>query len=72
MGTTLVGKAGESGSADGKGDAARFSEPRGIAVDAAGNVYVADSGNGVIRQITPDGTVTTIAGPTAPALIIMK
>ena len=60
--TTLAGHAGDNGKADGPGDAARFSEPRGIAVDAAGNVYVADTGNAAVRQITPDGVVTTIAG----------
>ncbi|HVT79594.1 MAG TPA: hypothetical protein VHM90_02965 [Phycisphaerae bacterium] len=59
--TTLAGKPGESGYADGRGGAARFSEPRGIAVDAAGNVYVADTGNAAIREISPDGNVTTIA-----------
>jgi sugar lactone lactonase YvrE len=64
---TLAGKAGDSGNADGQGAAARFSEPRGIAVDAAGNVYVADTGNGAIRQITPAGVVTTIAGAAAPS-----
>lgn len=64
--TTLAGKPGEVGNANGKGDAARFSEPRGIAVDSHGNVFVADTGNGSIRQITPHGVVTTIAAP-APA-----
>lgn len=60
--TTLAGKAREDGSADGIGDAARFSRIRGVAADVAGNVYVADSSNGTIRKITPDGTVTTLAG----------
>jgi sugar lactone lactonase YvrE len=60
--TTLAGRAGDNGKTDGPAAAARFSEPRGIAVDAAGNVYVADTGNAAVRQITPEGVVTTIAG----------
>ena len=59
--TTLAGRAGDNSKADGPASVARFSEPRGIAVDAAGNVYVADSGNAAVRLITPDGVVTTIA-----------
>ena len=64
--TTIAGKPGESGAADGKGAAARFNEPRSVAVDAAGNVYVADTGNAAIRQITPAGVVTTVAAATVP------
>lgn len=59
---TLAGTAGASGSANGVGAAARFSSPRGIAVNASGVVYVADTGNHVIRAIATDGTVTTLAG----------
>jgi sugar lactone lactonase YvrE len=58
--TTIAGKPGEPGTTDGRRDHARFSGPRGIAVDRAGNVFVADSDNGSIRQITPDGNVSTI------------
>jgi DNA-binding beta-propeller fold protein YncE len=64
--STLAGSAGDAGSTDGPGRTARFSEPRGIAVDAVGNVFVADTGNGSIRQIAPDGTVSTIAGSAKP------
>ncbi len=60
--STLAGLAGNVGSTDGTGSAARFFAPRGIAVDAAGTVYVADSNNATIRQITAGGVVTTLAG----------
>jgi sugar lactone lactonase YvrE len=60
--TTLAGSAGQIGSADGTGGAARFSFPNGVAADSAGNLYVADSGNHTIRQVTSDGVVTTLAG----------
>lgn len=59
--TTLAGKPGERGSADGT-ESARFSQPMGVAVDSRGNVFVADHGNDAIRQITPQGVVTTVAG----------
>lgn len=58
----LAGKAGAQGSVEGAGDLARFSSIGGGALDAAGNLYVADTANHVIRKITPAGLVSTIAG----------
>ncbi|MEQ1749755.1 MAG: ELWxxDGT repeat protein, partial [Prosthecobacter sp.] len=61
--TTLAGGAGQSGSADGTGTAARFSSPEGISADTTGNLYVADAGNQTIRKIViSTGLVTTLAG----------
>ena len=63
--TTLAGTAGvvgEQGSADGAGAAASFCYPGGVACDAAGNVYVADTCNHVIRKITSAGLVSVLAG----------
>jgi len=59
--TTLAGLAGQTGSIDGSGSAARFNGPEGVTLDGSGNLYVADSGNRAIREITPAGLVTTIS-----------
>jgi streptogramin lyase len=64
--TTLAGRAGETGHADGIGTNATFYYPHGVATDKAGNVYVADSSNNTIRKVTPTGVVTTIAGIASP------
>lgn len=60
--TTLAGFSGSPGAADGTGTSALFSYPDGVAVDGAGNVYVADSNNHIIRKVTPAGVTTTLAG----------
>jgi len=60
--TTLAGLAGFPGSVDGTNSKARFNRPAAIAADSSTNLYVADSFNHTIRKITPDGTVSTIAG----------
>ncbi len=60
--TTVAGIAGVLGSLDGVASAATFTNPSGVTLDAAGNIYVADSGNHKIRKISLAGIVSTIAG----------
>jgi sugar lactone lactonase YvrE len=75
--TTLAGAAFASGSSDGAGSEARFFAskfgsgapipgPAGVTVANDGNTYVADTGNQTIRKVSPDGTVTTLAGSPSP------
>jgi hypothetical protein len=63
--STIAGKAGSSGSADGTNNAARFKGPSGVRVDNSGDVFVTDGGNNTVRKLTQEGTnwvVSTIAG----------
>jgi sugar lactone lactonase YvrE len=60
--STVAGSPGVCGSANGRGDVARFCNPQDIDVDQWGNVYVVDTGNSTIRMIDTKGTVTTLAG----------
>ncbi|MBZ5619341.1 MAG: hypothetical protein LAQ69_11555 [Acidobacteriia bacterium] len=64
--TTVAGKgdAGFSGD-EGPAAAARIQAPRGVAVDDSGDIYLADTANHRIRQVTPDGAIHTIAGQDA-------
>lgn len=66
--TTIAGN-GSRGAQDGKGSAATFDDPTGVVVDASGNLYIGDFNNAIIRKITPDGTVSTIAGNRKSGLV---
>ena len=65
-GTNSVAGNSNAGITDGQGTAAQFTNPEGIEIDAAGNLYVADDGvSKLIRKISPTGLVTTLAGGAA-------
>jgi sugar lactone lactonase YvrE len=59
--STLAGSI-EEGAVDGVGSSARFNEPAGVCMDAAGNIIVADRRNKCIRRISPECVVSTLAG----------
>jgi hypothetical protein len=61
-GTNKSGFSGDSGPAT----QARLNSPRGLAVDALGNLFIADYGNHRVRKVTPDGMITTVAGTGGP------
>ena len=61
--TTIVGTGDRGYSGDGgPATEAALSEPRAVAVDSVGNVYIADSANGIVRRVAADGTISTVAG----------
>ncbi|MGN4155834.1 NHL repeat-containing protein, partial [Burkholderia gladioli] len=60
--STVAGTAGSTGSTDSSGASARFNTPQGIAVDSSGNLYVADTGNNTLREVSSTGVVSTLAG----------
>jgi sugar lactone lactonase YvrE len=59
--STLAGLPTIDGLMDGTGSNAWFAEPQGLTLDSAGNIYVADTANAVLRKVTPEGLVTTLA-----------
>lgn len=64
---TVVAGTGAQGTNNGAANTATFYEPDGVVLDASGNLYVSDQGNNLIRKITPDGIVSTLAGSGAAA-----
>src|SRR5208283_1907854 len=60
--TTIAGSTAHQGLQDGTGSNAWFNQPVGIAEDSVGNLYIADTGNSVVRKLTPEGVSSTIAG----------
>ena len=63
MGTT--GYSGDNGPAT----SAELYYPYGVALDASGNLYIADVGNNRIRKVSPSGIITTVAGNGTPVIL---
>ncbi len=60
--TTIAGFSAGQGSANGASTNAQFYGPGGVVMDSTGNIFVADTGNHVIRKMAPNGIVSTFAG----------
>ena len=61
--TTVAGNGNSGYSGDGgQATNAQLNTPTAVALDGAGNLYIGDTGNNVVRLVTPSGTITTIAG----------
>ncbi len=64
--TTVAGGGGSSGPSGDGGPATKAQlSPRGVAVDGGGNLFIADTGYGRIRKVSPDGIISTVAGSRA-------
>jgi uncharacterized protein (TIGR03437 family) len=64
--TTVAGNGGQGPGGDGgPATSAQLNLPTGVALDAAGNIYIADQGNNRVRAVDPDGTISTLAGSAA-------
>jgi hypothetical protein len=60
--STVAGSPGQTGTADGRGTAARFNRPAGLWIDRSGVLFIADAANQTIRTMSPEGVVRTLAG----------
>jgi DNA-binding beta-propeller fold protein YncE len=70
--TTLAGLPTIAGLMDGTGSYAWFDQPEGLTVNLDGNIYVADTGNAMIRKVTTAGVVTTLALTGTPPAIVTQ
>lgn len=66
---TTVAGSGTSGYLDGSTSTARFRNPHDVVIDAAGNLYVSDTGNHCVRKVSPLGVVSTLAGSVSPGFV---
>jgi hypothetical protein len=67
--TTIAGTGTFGYNGDGPATGANLSSPQGVAADAAGNVYIADTGHNRVRKVFPSGAITTINSSAAAVMI---